>query len=154
MKTKFSKTWISSVQPRKQRKFRFNAPLSIKRKFMSINISKELREKHGIRNITPRTGDKVKVVRGSFKSKSGLIEKVDVNNMKVYVGKIELTKKDGSKSKSPIHPSNLQITELNMSDKFRKNKLTEKKGDSKKKNTVKKEKKTQSTNPSLKQEAK
>lgn len=132
MKQKFSKTWISSVQPRKQRKYRYNAPLSIKRKFISINLSKELREKYGIRSIKPRTGDKVKIMRGSFKSKSGQIEKIDSKNTKIYVTKVELTKKDGSKSKSPIHPSNLQITELNLSDKFRKNKLVENKGTVKK----------------------
>ena len=38
--------------------------------------------------------------------------------------KIEHAKRDGSKSKIPLHPSNLMITELNLSDKFRKNKLT------------------------------
>ena len=132
MKQKFSKTWISSTQPRKQRKYRYNAPLGIKRKFISINLSKELREKYGIRGIKPRTGDKVKIMRGSFKSKSGQIEKIDVKNTKIYIAKIELTKKDGSKSKSPIHPSNLQITELNLNDKFRKNKLAENKGTEKK----------------------
>jgi len=132
MKQKFSKTWISSTQPRKQRKYRYNAPLGIKRKFISINLSKELREKYGIRSIKPRTGDKVKIMRGSFKSKSGQIEKIDVKNTKIYIAKIELTKKDGSKSKSPIHPSNLQITELNLNDKFRKNKLAENKGTEKK----------------------
>lgn len=126
MKTKFSKTWISSTQPRKQRKYRYNATLEIKRKFLSINLSKDLRKKYGIRNIKPRTGDKVQITRGTFKSKSGAIEKIDAKNTKIYVAKIELTKKDGSKSKVPIHPSNLQITELNMNDKLRKNKLAKK----------------------------
>lgn len=126
MKTKFSKTWISSTQPRKQRKYRHNATLDVKRSFLSINLSKELRKKHGIRNIKPRTGDKVKITRGTFKSKSGAIEKIDAKNTKIYVTKIELTKKDGSKSKVPLHPSNLQIIELNLSDKFRKNKLSKK----------------------------
>jgi large subunit ribosomal protein L24 len=126
MKTKFSKTWISSIQPRKQRKYRYNAPLDIKRTFLSINLSKELRTKYGIRNIKPRTGDKVKVTRGTYKSKTGPIEKIDAKHTRIYVSKIELTKKDGSKSKVPIHPSNLQITELNLTDKIRKNKLTKK----------------------------
>jgi len=123
MKTKFSKTWISSIQPRKQRKYRFNAPLDIKRTFLSMNLSKELRTKYNIRSIKPRTGDKVKVMRGTYKSKSGPIEKIDIKNTKIYVSKIELTKKDGSKSKVPMHPSNLQIIDLNLTDKLRKNKL-------------------------------
>ncbi|MFA6073535.1 MAG: 50S ribosomal protein L24 [Candidatus Woesearchaeota archaeon] len=126
MKTKFSKTWISSTQPRKQRKYRFNAPLTVKRKFLSINLSKELRTKHGIRNIKPRVGDKVKVERGTYKSKTGSIERIDTKNTKIYITKIELTKKDGSKSKVPINPSNLQITELDLTDKIRKNNLAKK----------------------------
>lgn len=126
MKTKFSKTWISSIQPRKQRKYRHNATLNIKRTFLSINLSKELRDKHGVRNVKPRTGDKVKITRGTHKSKTGAIERIDAKNTKIYVAKIEQTKKDGSKSKVPMHPSNLQITELNLTDKIRKNKLTKK----------------------------
>ena len=126
MKKKFSKTWIASIQPRKQRKYRYNATLDIKRKFLSINLSKDLRAKHGVRSVKPRTGDKIKVTRGTYKSKTGAIERIDAKNTKVYVARIEQTKKDGSKSKVPIHPSNLQIIELNMNDKFRKNKLTKK----------------------------
>ena len=68
MKTKFAKTWISSTQPRKQRKYRYNAPLSTKRNFLSINLSKELKKKYGTRSIKPRVGDKVKVMRGTHKS--------------------------------------------------------------------------------------
>jgi large subunit ribosomal protein L24 len=124
MKTKFSKTWISSTQPRKQRKYRHNATLDVKRTFLSINLSKELRAKHGIRSVKPRTGDKVKVMRGTFKAKTGAIESIDAKHTKVFVTKIEHTKRDGSKSKIPLHPSNLMITELNLSDKLRKNKLT------------------------------
>ena len=41
----FSKSWVSSKKPGKQRKYRINAPLNIKRKFLSVHLSKELREK-------------------------------------------------------------------------------------------------------------
>ena len=33
MKSIFSKSWVSSKQPRKQRKYRYNAPDHIKKKF-------------------------------------------------------------------------------------------------------------------------
>lgn len=124
MKTKFSKTWISSTQPRKQRKYRYNAPLSIKRTLLAINLSKELRKKYNTRSIKPRTGDKVKITRGTHKSKTGAIEKIDAKNQKIFITKIEHSRRDGSKSKIPIHPSNLQITDINLSDKFRKEKLS------------------------------
>jgi len=67
MKQKFSTTWKASKQPRKQRKYSANAPLHIKRKMLSANLSKPLREKHKIRNIEVRKGDKVIIMRGKFK---------------------------------------------------------------------------------------
>ena len=54
MKSQFSKSWKSSKQPRKQRKYIAKAPLHIKRKLMGVNLSKELRKKHGKRNIVVR----------------------------------------------------------------------------------------------------
>ena len=119
MKNLFSKSWKSSKQPRKQRKFRANAPLHLKRKFMGAHLSKELREKHGKRSIAVRKDDKVKVMRGQFKGLTGKIERIDVKRCRVYVRGIEITKKDGTKSFRPIHPSNLMITELNLGDKKR-----------------------------------
>lgn len=126
MKSIFSKTWKSSIQPRKQRKYLYNATLNIRSKFLSVNLSKELRKKHGARSVRIRTGDKVKVMRGTFKSKTGTVEKVDLKNTKVFVTKMELTKRDGSKVKAPLNPTNLQIIELNLTDNKRKAKLTPK----------------------------
>ena len=126
MKTKFSKQWKSSTQPRKQRKYQYNAPSNIASKFLTVNLSKELREKHGTRNTRIRKGDKIKILRGNFKNKTGTIDKVITKNYKVYVTGIEIQKKDGSKAKVPITISNTQIIELNLEDKRRKNKLTKK----------------------------
>ena len=127
MKSQFSKTWNSSTQPRKQRKYRYNAPSNIRRKFLSVNLAKDLREKHGARNAKIRSGDKVKILRGNFRSKTGVVDKVDLTNLKVYVVGVEVLKRDGSKAKVPLNPSNLQIVELKLDDKLRKNKFTVKK---------------------------
>jgi large subunit ribosomal protein L24 len=118
MKT-FSKNWKSSKQPRKQRKYRYNAPLHIKNKFMSVHLSKELRAKHHKRNITVRKEDTVKVLRGQFKGKTGKVERVDLKKTKLYITGIEVSKKDGTKSFFPFEPSNLMIIELNLEDKKR-----------------------------------
>lgn len=120
MKKLFSKAWKASKSPRKQRKYRYNAPLNVKRKFLSTLLSKELRKKHLIRNIPVRSGDKVKILRGQFRKKTGKIDKVDVKKTRIYVEGIEQIKKDGSKSLIPINPSNAMITELNLEDKRRK----------------------------------
>ncbi len=123
MKSIFSKSWRSSKQPRKQRKYLANAPLHLKGRLLAVHLSKDLREKYGVRSIRVRRNDKVKVVRGSFKGTEGKVESVDVKHCEVYVSKVEVSKKDGSKAKKPLHPSNLIITELNLDDKKRLAKL-------------------------------
>ena len=119
MKKKYSSAWKSSKQPKKQRKYRYNAPLHIKQKFVHVHLSKELRKKYKIRNLGLKKGDKVKVLRGQFKKHTGNVERIDLKKTKVYLSGIEITKKDGSKTTHPIEPSNLIITELNLDDKKR-----------------------------------
>lgn len=126
MKSKFSRTWKASVQPRKQRKYNYNAPLHVKNDLLSVNLSKELRKAYGTRNIRVRSGDKVKILRGNHKGKQGKVDTVDVKKIKVYVTGVETQKREGSKVKVPINPSNLQITELNLADKKRKQRISAK----------------------------
>ena len=120
MKQKFSVSWTGSKQPRKQRKFRANAPLHLRRKMISVSLSKNLREKHDKRNFPVRKGDNVSIMRGEFKGKSGKIESVNMKKMKVVIDGIYRTKKDGSKVAVMFEPSNLQIKELVLEDKKRK----------------------------------
>ncbi len=119
MAKKFSTKWKSSKQPKKQRKYRYNAPLHIKQKFISAHLSKELREKYKTRALQLRKGDTVKIMVGQFKGKTGKVKKVDLKKAKVYIEGIEILKKDGTKADYPIDPSNLMITELNLEDKKR-----------------------------------
>ena len=127
MKTKFSVHWKKSKQPRKKRKYLKNAPLHIKRSFLSAHLSKELRKKYNRRSIPVRKGDKVKVMRGSFKGKTGIVDRVDVRKTRVYIRGIEIVKMEGSKITKFVHPSNLEIVELNLEDKERK-KILERSG--------------------------
>ncbi len=126
MKQIFSKLWKSSKQPRKQRKYRYNAPLHLKRKFISVNLSKELREKYGKRNVKVRVEDTVKIMTGQFKKKTGKVSKVDMKKLKIYVEGAENIKRDGSKVLYPIDPSNLMITNLILTDVKRKESLERK----------------------------
>ena len=119
MRTKFSGSWIKSKQPRKQRKYRHNAPLHVKQKFLRAHLSKDLRKKHNKRNVLLRKGDSIKVMRGQFKNKTGKVDEVSMKRIKVYVDGIEIVKRDSTKSRYPLQPSNLMITELNMDDKIR-----------------------------------
>ncbi len=119
MKSKFTNSWKSSVQPRKQRKFRHNAPLHTKHKFLNSNLSKSLRQKHSKRSLPLRKGDEVLVMRGSFKKKTAKIEKIDLKRTRVSLENINRTKKDGTKVAVWFHPSSLQIQALNLDDKER-----------------------------------
>ena len=120
MKNKnFSITWKGSRKKVKQRKYKFNAPLNIKQKFLDSHLSKELRGKYKKRNIGLRKGDKIKIMRGQFRKQEGKVERIDVKRTRVYVSGLELTKKDGTKKLLSLNPSNLMITELNLDDRLR-----------------------------------
>ena len=119
MKKKFSKSWISSTQPRKQRKYRAQAPLHIKNKFMSSHLSKELKVKYNTRSVRLRVDDKIKILRGQFKGQLVKVERVNIKKNKIYLTGIELVKKDGTKVLYPINPSNVVIMELYLDDKKR-----------------------------------
>jgi large subunit ribosomal protein L24 len=123
MNKEFSTKWVSSTRPAKQRKYRYNAPLHIKHKFLSVHLSKELKAKYGRRNIVVIKGDKVKVLRGQYKGRENKVERVDIKSTRVYITGIDRQKKDGSKSIIPLQPSNLMITELKLDDKKRKESL-------------------------------
>lgn len=126
MKKKFSKKWKASKQPRKQRKYLANAPLHIKRKMLSSNLSKDLREKYGKKSLPLRKGDLVKIMRGKFKGKQGKVSNVKIKFQKVNVENIQVKKLDGSKVNVGLRPSNLQIVELNLEDSKRNKSLSKK----------------------------
>ncbi|MBC8494665.1 50S ribosomal protein L24 [archaeon] len=123
MKSVFSKTWVRSKQPRKQRKYVANAPLHIKGKMVRAHLSKDLQKKYAKRSLRLRVGDKVKILRGTHKGEEQKIESVNIKKTRVYIEKMDLTKKDGSKTRIPFHPSNLMLTDLNLDDKKRAQKL-------------------------------
>ena len=119
----WSKDWKASKSPRKQRNYRTNAPLHIRQKFLNVHLSKELREKYGTRKVRVRKGDKVKIMKGQYSKRTGNVSRVSVVFDKVYVEGVEVTKKDGSKTFYPMNASNLMITDLNLDDKKRRQKI-------------------------------
>ena len=123
----FSKSWIGSKNPKKQRKYRANAPLHVRKDFMNVHLSKGLRDKYGKRSVILRVGDKIRVLRGQFKKKEGKVERIDRRKEKVFITGIDVAKKDGTKVLRPIRPSNILIVDLELGDKKRKSKLEVKK---------------------------
>lgn len=119
MKSEFSKSWNSSKQPRKQVKFRANAPNHISRTFMGSTLDKELRNKYGRRTIEVRKGDEVKVMRGKFRGKQGKVGIVDIKRTRLQIDGIQRVKAGGEKLITWFHPSNVKIIILDVSDRKR-----------------------------------
>ena len=131
MKTEFATSWKGSEQPRKQIKYRHTAPLHIRRKLLSANLSKDLRKKYGKRNFPIRKGDVVRIMRGEFSGKSGKVETVDYKKILISIEGIFRAKKDGNKVGVYFNPSKVQIKELHLEDAQRKKALERKQSEKK-----------------------
>ena len=114
---------MSSIKPSRQRKMLYNAPLHKKRKWISSHLEENLLLKYDKRAVPVIKGDTVKVMRGSFRGHEDKIAKVNVKKRYLEIEGITMSKADGNKIAKPIHPSNVMITKLNLTDKWRRNKL-------------------------------
>jgi large subunit ribosomal protein L24 len=110
-----------SKQPRKQRKARYEAPLHARQKWLAVHLDKEMRGKLKTtrRSVPVRKGDKVKIMRGENRGKSGNITRVDLRHGKVYVAGVVHRKGKGGEALIPIDPSKLLMIEAGFSDKMR-----------------------------------
>lgn len=112
---------VVSLKPTKVRKREvYNATLHVRSKRIVAPLSKDLREKLGIKRIRVRRGDRVLIVRGSFKGHEGRVTGVDVKRERIFVEGAVLRKADGTEVPYPIHPSKVLVVELDLSDKRRK----------------------------------
>lgn len=120
MKAKiWSSAWVGSKKPSKQRSFTRFAPAHAKGSLLGSHLAKPLAEKLNMRSLRVRKGDTVKVMRGQYAGKSGKVNRIDVENMRVFIDGVEFPKRDGSKGLYPLHPSKIMITDLEGKDKRR-----------------------------------
>jgi large subunit ribosomal protein L24 len=115
----WSNRWVSSKQPRKQRKYRYNAPLHVRQKFVSAHLSEALKSRFGKRSLPLRKGDEIKVMIGSKKGFRGKVERIDLKKSKIYIEGLNVKKVDGSEVLRAVEPSNLLLVEPKMDDKRR-----------------------------------
>lgn len=139
MKSIFNKKWNSSVQPRKQIKFRLNAPNHIKRKMMGSPLDKILKGKYGIKTLEVKKGDEVKVLRGKFKSKKGKVSIVDIQNSRIQIDGVSRNKKGGEKIPTWFSPSKVKIVSIEENDKKRLKNIKNKSESTKTENKEKKQ---------------
>jgi large subunit ribosomal protein L24 len=112
---------IQSSKPRKQRYFRFNAPMHIRQNFVNVHISKELSAKLGIkkRSIEVRKGDTVKIMSGDNKGKLGKVTEVNLSNGKVSIEGVSNKNAKAKEKNIPIYASNLYLIDIDLADKIR-----------------------------------
>ena len=113
---------LQSSQRRKQRKFRYTAPMHIRQKFVHVHVSKELRAKLGIkkRSVQVHTGDTVKIMVGNSRGRSGKVGSVNMKRGMLTIEGIVRKNAKGKELPIPIRTSNVYITDMNTGDKLRK----------------------------------
>jgi ribosomal protein uL24 len=104
-------TKIKSKKPTKQRKKRFQAKQHEKTKLFRVHVSKELQKAVKKKTTGLRKEDKVKIMRGKQKGKTGKVLRINRNKEQVFIEKIVRKKSDGTETMIPIHPSNLLLIE-------------------------------------------
>lgn len=93
---------------------------------MSAHLTSELIVRYKRRSIPVVRGDTVKIMRGEFAGQTGRVRKVNLKEGTVEIEGVTITKADGKKVSRPIHASNLLITKLNLTDPWRRRKISEK----------------------------
>ena len=117
----------------------FQATLQTRSKQMGSNLSKDLQKKYGKKSARVVEGDSVSILRGEFKGVDGKISKISTQKSSVAIDGVKKEKTKGDKFDVYIHTSNLVVTSLNSSDKWRIAKLEGKDTKKQPKETVAKE---------------
>ena len=123
--------------PGKQRKMMFNAPAHIRHKLMAAPLSSELAASKGAKTLPVRKGDTVCILRGDNKGFEGKVSRVDLKTYRIYLEGLTREKVDGTNIFLAVHPSKVQIRNLNLDDKWRKEILERKVAPEKKTKTPK-----------------
>ena len=113
--------------PGKQRKKLFNAPAHLRHKLMAAPLSNELAASRGAKTLPVRKGDTVRIQRGDNKGFEGKVSRVDTKLYRIYIEGFTREKVDGTNIFLPVHPSKVEIRNLNLDDNWRKDILGRKK---------------------------
>ncbi|MBC8251869.1 MAG: 50S ribosomal protein L24 [Candidatus Nitrosopelagicus sp.] len=117
-----------SSHPRKTRNQQiYYATIQRASKQLSGSLSKELRKKYGKRSARIIEGDTAKIVRGEFAGVDGKVTKISIPDRGVNIEGVKKEKLKGDKFDVYVHTTNIILTALSTSDKWRINKLEGKK---------------------------
>nr|CCC92376.1 hypothetical protein, unlikely [Trypanosoma congolense IL3000]CCC93205.1 unnamed protein product [Trypanosoma congolense IL3000] len=102
---------------RKARRAHFQAPSHIRRILMSAPLSKELRAKYNVRSMPVRKDDEVRVKRGNFKGREGKVTACYRLKWVIHIDKVSCEKANGTTVPVGVHPSNVEITKLKLTNR-------------------------------------
>ena len=120
-----------SSHPRKTRNQQiYYATIQRASKQLSCSLSKELRKKYGKRSARIVEGDTANIVRGEFAGVDGKVTKISIPDRGVNIEGVKKEKLKGDKFDVYVHTTNIILTALSTSDKWRINKLEGKKATS------------------------
>jgi len=107
----------------KQRKRLFAGSLHTKTRIMRAHVADDLMEKYDLWTVRVHKGDTVKIMRGGYAGHTAKVTDVDTKKRVIYIEKVTSIKSDGKETPRPIHPSNVLVTKLDLTDPYRKRKL-------------------------------
>ena len=130
---------VKSMKPTKQRKAHFNAPLHQKRKRISARLQLDKPDSRfdGVRTVTVRVGDTVRVTRGDLSNGgkrhggkrgndplTGAVIRIDSEKGRLYIEGAKASKADNKEEAVPVHSSNVVVVKLDETDMLRVQQLT------------------------------
>jgi large subunit ribosomal protein L24 len=92
------------------------APLHERHRQVRATLEEDLREEYDQRNVRVNAGDTVEVMRGDAAGESGEVVDVDLKAGTVSVEDVTIEKADGEEVPRPLDASNLRVTDLDLSD--------------------------------------
>ena len=101
----------------------YQATYQTRSKQLGSALSKDLHKKYGKRSVRVIEGDSITILRGEFKGVEGKVSKISTSKSSVAIEGVKKEKTKGDKFDVYIHTSNLVVTSLNTSDKWRISKL-------------------------------
>jgi large subunit ribosomal protein L24 len=110
-------------QPRKQRNKTERASLHERHEQVKATLADDLREEFDTRSVRVNAGDTVEVMRGDFAGEEGEVANVDLRDAVVHVEDVTVEKADGEAVPRPLDASNLRVTDLDLEDDRREERL-------------------------------
>ncbi|WP_135824248.1 50S ribosomal protein L24 [Halorussus ruber] len=110
-------------QPRKQRNKTERASLHERHEQVKATLADDLREEFDTRSVRVNAGDTVEVMRGDFAGEEGEVANVDLRDAVVHVEDVTVEKADGEEVPRPLDASNLRVTDLDLEDDRREERL-------------------------------